>query len=239
MKRYISLILILIFFTIISSSLPTAVSAQTSSPSADLQQKIDQLKQEIASKAAQLKNDINHKLQNRLIAGLVQSKTDSQIIITTTDKSQTALIDKFTDYEYGNLKESINKDDFVVALGDIDDKGNLLARRVVKQIPPVENAAQYVFGTIETASQSAVLIKEKDSSEGNFLINSDTNFKSDSGDFSVRSLTKDQTIILVANPGKSGTLIARFIYLVKEAPAVSASSTKPSSDSASVSALRK
>ena len=53
--------------------------ALDSTPSAEIKTKLEALKQAIASKAAIIKQEINHKLQNKAYVGLVKTKSLSVI----------------------------------------------------------------------------------------------------------------------------------------------------------------
>ncbi len=209
MKKFVIYSVQFIVILALFFHVPT-VSAQESSPSADLKQKIQDLLNEASKQAKLIQQDVNHKLQNRLVAGLVQSSSDTQIILTTDTKNQLVITSNFTDYNYGGLQTSINKDNFVVALGDLDDKGNLVAKKIVKRTPPNLPPAQYLWGKVLSASSSGMMVALKDNSQKALSINSDTNFKS--------SPKENQIIITVAVPGKTGTLLARTIYLIREAP---------------------
>src|SRR5581483_7675450 len=96
-------------------------SAKTASPSpSSLQQKVDQLKQEIASKAAVLKSEVNKQLQNKVYAGVVVEKSDNKISVATATGNKTILVNEYTDYR-GSISAKQTKSTFslkTLALGD-------------------------------------------------------------------------------------------------------------------------
>lgn len=223
------------------ASLPTQVKAQDASQSG-IQSKLKDLESEIASKAAQIKSQIGKKVENRLEVGLVQSKTDSQIILaalpdqssTTNDynpdanKNVTVIINKFTDYGYtGKVTRSINTDDFVVALGDLDDKSNLVAKRVVKEPLPDSTPIIYFWGKVTEASSSGMLVQGKDKNL-NVSLNKDTSYQLGDKNSTSKSLEKDENVVAVgAIDAKTQYLIAQFIYIFPQTatPSPSASAS--------------
>lgn len=210
------------------------VLAQESSPSTDIQAKVEALKEEIASKAAALKTEVNQKLQNRLITGLVQSQTDSQIAISGEDKSQTVLINKFTQYQYlDNLPQKISKDDFVDVLGDFDDKGNLNAKEIVKQKAPDNTPVAYLWGLAKEASASGIVL-QSDGKDQNINLTKDTDLKS-LDNSAISEISNGSTVIVISIPDKAGMEKARTIYLVSKP----SSSPTPASSSATTSGTKK
>ena len=203
------------FYFLHSTFLIQPVLAADSSQSATLQSELSQLKQEIASKAAALKSQIDKKIENKAIPGLIQSKTDSQIIITTTDRNQIVLIDKFTNYQYqGKVSTSVSKDDFVVALGDIDDKNNLVARAIVKMPEPPQDLTKYILGKVETASASGILMTQENGRNLGVTVSRNTDYQMSGKTASSKSVAEGDKIIAVGPiVPESGELSAGFIYI--------------------------
>lgn len=228
-----SLIIFIIIIVVIFRPLP--VFADDASASSDLQSKLNQLKAEIASKAAAIKSQVDQKIENKAIAGLVQSKTDDQIILTTSDRNQTVLINKFTDYQYqGKVTKSISQDDFVVALGDIDDKGNLDAKRVVKMTQPPQDLTKYILGTVKDASASAILVTSKDGKDQGVDISKKTSYQLGEKAASLKNISQGDKVIVVGPIiPETGNVDSRFIYIFPDpntpSPTASASATTKAS----------
>ncbi len=228
LKFKIGLLVIFTFYILHFTFYIPIVHADDASSSGDLQSKLKALESEIASKAAQIKSQIGKKVENRLEEGLVQSKTDSQIILaalpdqssTTNDynpdanKNVTVLINKFTTYDYtGKVTKSINTDDFVVALGDLDDKSNLVAKRVVKEPKPNQTPIIYFWGKVTEASSSGMIVQGKDKTQ-NVSLNKDTIYQAGDKNASSKSLEKDEMVVAVGSiDAKSQDLIAQFVYI--------------------------
>ena len=74
-------LLFFILSTVTCTLLPTF--AADSSPSADIRTKLEELKRDIASKAAALKGEVNRKLQNKAYIGKLASKSDETVTLVT------------------------------------------------------------------------------------------------------------------------------------------------------------
>lgn len=201
------------------------VYADESTPSADI---LNQIKNEAASIAAKLKSQVDKKLENKALSGLVQSKTDDKIILTTTNRNQIVLINQYTDYQIKTKNQKISQDDFIIALGDLDDKGNLVARRVIKTIAPDTDLTQYVWGRIGSVSSSSITLTTKDSKAINVLVSHDTTYQLGKNEGSITDVTQNKFLIAVGEP-KGDNLTARFIYLI---PSIGVINPKVASSSA-------
>ncbi|MDP3733036.1 MAG: hypothetical protein Q8Q91_00700, partial [Candidatus Daviesbacteria bacterium] len=85
-KYYVLSIRGILFFCILHTTyyiLP--VRAADSTPSADIKSKLEELKKEIASKAAKLKNEISRKLINKAYIGTVENKQSFSANKTATE----------------------------------------------------------------------------------------------------------------------------------------------------------
>lgn len=146
------LILFFLFFYFLSSifHIPRAlaVEATSSSKSANLPQslvdKINELKKEIASKAANLKNEVDKKLSNRIVVGVITQVDleSNKISIQSGNDTKVVAINDYTAFQNDLKKTSkvsikdFSKDDFIVALGDLDDKNILNAKKLIKTTQP-------------------------------------------------------------------------------------------------------
>lgn len=205
---------LLIFFvcTLILNTFPISHAyAEDSSPSADVKTKLEELKKEIASKAAKLKSEINKKLTDKAFVGVIKSKSATSITLAAKTGTKVVTINQDTVYQdTSNQKkktiDSLKEEDYIVALGDIDDTGVLTARKVIALPPAVKDAQPKAFfwGQIVSASGDVTTIKLKDSK----TISIDTS-KVDS------PYKKDNTVIVTGNINKNGVLDSSFLYVLE------------------------
>ena len=74
-------------------------STASSNLSPELKVKLDELKKEIASKAAKLKLEINLRLQNKAYVGVLKSKTDSSLTLASKTGAKIITVNQDTVYE--------------------------------------------------------------------------------------------------------------------------------------------
>ncbi len=151
-------------FTCFNEDLPCPmypVYAQTASPSASLKDKIKALQTEIASRAAQLKQDVNKKLQNKVYVGVVQSKSPTSLVLVTRTGNKNITINEYTDYVGDNkiTAKTLAENDYVAALGDVDDNEVLIAKRIVRLPTTTNTERQVVAGTIMSFINPNVTLK--------------------------------------------------------------------------------
>lgn len=158
-----SFILFLILSTVACTLYPTY--AAESSPSADIKIKLDELKKEIASKAAQLKQSVDRKLKDKAYAGKVKSKSDTSITLATDSGPKIVSINQDTDYQ-SNLKskvslKTLDLEDYIAALGDTDETRVLIAKKIILLAPPSPQKVP-LWGQIIAVSEKLVTLKTND-----------------------------------------------------------------------------
>lgn len=151
------------------------IHATDSTPSADplreasIKTKLEEFKKEIASKAAALKEKVNEKLQNKVYAGVV--KEVSGEIITIIDKSgeQKVKVNQDTIYA-NNIKASqkyafkyVEKEDYIAALGEVDDLNNLVAKKVILLPDSFAKKRAVIWGKFTSLIADTATIKDRDS----------------------------------------------------------------------------
>lgn len=199
-------------FILYSSFVPHVLAADATS-SADLQAKIDQIKAEIASKAAEIKKEVNQKIDNKAFAGRVASKEGGNITLSST-LPKVIITNDYTDFEYDKgLVQAINKDNFIVGLGDVDDKGNLVAKKVLKILPPKELTV--TWGKIKSSSDSSIIV-EKGAEDITIKITKNTDFQFGSEDGSVKDAEPNKALIVSGFENSDNSINARFIYIFKQ-----------------------
>lgn len=179
--------------------------------SADLKLKIKALQEEIASKAAKLKNEISRRMQNRAYIGVVKSKSDTSLTIATAEKTRLVSINEYTQYS-SNIKsktkfnaKTLAVEDYVAVLGDVDDNEVLTAKKIIKMVPPQNQDRQIILGQVDTVAEQTLTVQTKGGQRFSFSVkgNKLTNIKS------------GKTVIVVSE-GSQNSLQARFVQPLGE-----------------------
>ena len=212
------LILILLFtlhFSFFTSAILAEESTQSASPSATFQAKLKALQEEIASKAAQFKNEVGRKLQNKAYVGFVRTVTSTSLDIETNIATKSAKLNEFTEIlSKGKKIKNVALGDYVAALGDIDEVDNLIAKKIIK-LTPSSPAPKTIFGKVLNIDSKNIIIQNKEKQNVNLLVNADTTYKSASAkEVGIKDITPGREIIIVATPAKSEVLQTRFIYIL-------------------------
>ena len=171
-----------------SHSLILPAYAQQASPSAAVEvkeatppgilNKIEDLKREIASRAADLKSEIDKKTQNKALIGKANVITTDSMTLETKNGSKTIRLSEYTIYQNTSsqktkkafTKNDIKTDDQIVCLGDIDEKGIMTAKKVVKVDPIITKKRNFILGTINTNDSKSITLQLKDHSLKTFQI---------------------------------------------------------------------
>src|SRR3989344_3103489 len=217
-KKYIAAFSAIFILLITYLVLPITTSAQTASPSGTLLQKLDELKKEIASKAAEIKNDINKKIQDKAVLGSILKIEDGQLIIQGLNSTKTVKYDEFT--EFIGLKgkkidiRTLETSDNVAALGDIDDKNNLVARRVIFLENFATKSAEVVWGQISKTTGSAITLKNKAGENQTVLTNNLTAFYLGNNESSIQDAKPEKFMVARGTRLNDNSIRARFVYLI-------------------------
>lgn len=159
----------LIFFLLSTATCNLfTVYAVDSTPSSSIKEKLQQLQSAIASKAAKLKQEVDRKLKDKSYIGTVKSKTSSSITITNAQGEKTININQDTVY-VNQLKpkskitlSTLIAKDHIAALGDVDETGVLIAKKVILLPTTNSELKTYLWGQVVTISEKSVTIKTKD-----------------------------------------------------------------------------
>ncbi len=212
--------------------------AQDSTPSGSIAEKINALKEEIASKAAEIKSQVTKKVQNKAIIGKIITLNDSEVTIQTMTNPRIVKVDEFTEILGAGSKniklETLETDDNVVALGDYDDKNNLVAQKLIYLNKPASTSAELIWGQIQKQSGSTITISTKEGATENLTVTTQTQMFLGSDEASLLDAKVEKHLLTRATRNRDGSLRARFIYFVP-----SVGFTKPDDDaspSAKVSA---
>lgn len=213
-----------LIFTIPAHAQSSATKPATQS--ASTAQKLDALKKEIASKAAQLKTEVSKKLENRMSLGAIQSietndKTNYQIIIKAQKGNQLIKSNEYTFLQNGlnKVKKSnlaykdLEKADVIIALGDVDDKQNLNAKKIIRLDKYEPVIVSSYFGTVENITGNKITLKTKDGQK-EVLVSNQTAYKLKGDEDGKQSDLKVQNKILVTGTENSSKqFLARFIFM--------------------------
>jgi len=224
MRRKLTLQLLVLCLALVLSSNFSTVYAADATPSANVKEKLEALKQEIASKAAKLKSEINKRLQNKAYVGVIKSKSENTLTLASRSGTKVVNINQDTVYEPKITKANpLKEESSIAALGDVDETGVLTARKIVIISPPKIPTPEktFVWGQVLTISDDLITIKDR--SGKNVAI-------SDKTDVPVK---EDQFIIATGIVNKNNILEAKFIYildksLIKAKPTEATKSATPS-----------
>lgn len=150
--------------------LPTVYAAE-STTSAEEKSAIETLKQtfdkEVASIAAKLAEEISKKLTNKAYVGVVKTQSESSITLAAKTGPKIVSINEDTEFE-SNLKSrqkfsalNVEEEDYIAALGDVDETGVLLARKIVLLSPTQTGAKTSLWGQIVSVSEKLATLKDR------------------------------------------------------------------------------
>lgn len=181
------------------------VYAADSTPSADIKIKLEELKKEIASKAAKLKQAVSQKLTNKAYVGKVENATETSATLFTKSGAKIITINQDTVFE-SRIKTKkkftrLSPGDYVASLGDIDDTGVLTAKKIMLMPPPPQQK-NYLRGEIVSVSGSLVILADK---------NLKTHTVSLKKDFKLK--LKD-IVILTGNFNKNEVFETGFVFVI-------------------------
>lgn len=226
------LMTIIISLLILYFTLP--VLASNSSPSAETKAQLETLKQEIASRAAKLKQEINLKLQNKAYVGSVKNKSENSITLATDNGPKIVSVNQDTIYEKLNSNSklkfnasALTQEDYIAALGDIDDTNVLIAKKVIL-LPAPHKLKQTIWGTIFSISDKVITIRDKASKNISITIEQSTEFKKGDAEILQTNLRPSDTILISGFLNTNETIESTFIYVIPSA----ASKSKVATDSA-------
>lgn len=145
------------------------VHAADSTPSADIRAKLEELKREIASKAAKIKQEIGRKLKDKAYVGKIQSKSPTSLTLAAASGPKIVSINQDTIFESKVKKKtkfsqkSLTEEDYISALGDTDEVGVLTAKKIILLPPSPETQKAYLWGQIISVSDNLTTLKTNDS----------------------------------------------------------------------------
>lgn len=207
----------------------TSSAEKSSSESSSLSSKLDDLKKEIASKAAQIKLEVNKKLQNKAYVGIVLSNEGSQIKLQTTGGIKNISTNEYTNFESKTkIKpktklsiKNIAEGDYIAGLGDIDDKKVLVAKKIVKLDNLASDSAKVVWGAVTSKESYTIHIQTPEDMFLDLITSGITKFFKGNEEASLTDAKKDAAIVSKGVEGDDGIIRSRFIYFVSPGTGVS------------------
>ncbi len=223
---------------------PTVTHAADSSPSAglndNLKSQFKTLEAEIASRAAQLKQQVSNQLQNKVYLGVVKSisdnsSSDKTIILATKDGSRIINTNDYTEYidvstqtktSRKTLFKEAAADDYIAALGDVDNNDVMTAKKIVKEDNPGDAVNVIIWGQITSLNDQGFNLQTKDQKSLSFNWDSNTDFEQGNGTATSDNLKVGGSVITVGAPDKGNSYLAQLIYFTP-APTAASLSAKP------------
>lgn len=204
-KLFIPLFLIL--FASFSSPTFALESTKSATTSADLRQKLKLLQEEIASKAAQLKQEVSKKLQNKVYLGFIKSKSENSLSIATDQDVKIINLNEFTEYE-GSIKgkipstlKNLSPEDYIIALGDVDENEVLTAKKVIRtELPKAKK--EFISGNILSATNKLLTIKVNNQIL-TFSVDKNTVYQEGNSSALWSDLKEGESVIIIGEVNKS------------------------------------
>lgn len=235
-RRIIPLMLIACYLLFVT--LPTYAADSTSS--GGIADKLEQLKQDIASKASALRKEITQKLENKAFVGIVKTKSDNSLTLAAKAGTKIVSINQDTQYQDTTKKQknftlkTLKEEDNIAGLGDLDDTGVLVAKKVV--LLPTSNSKQktILWGQIISTSDKLITIRDKDSKTISLNVGSSTKIQKEGAKLTFKGLGVNDYIIATGYFGedeetkKVGTLDTSFIYVTAAGGIVKPKEASPS-----------
>ncbi len=190
-------------------ALPSAVLAQTASPSGSIR---DNVKQQVEAELADIKKGVAKKA----FVGTITTK-DSNIFTITTLKNQTRTATVSTDT---TIKLASNKDgtiadvkvnDFGIFMGEVDSKNTMTIKRLLILPTPPTDKRQIVYATVTKSQPNSLTVETLKKESLTIKITSTTKYTGTTKYADVKVASK---ILLTAKPDSSNTLSATLIHLI-------------------------
>lgn len=207
-KLIIVFLLLLLFYSLPFTLHPTF--AADSTPSGDIAAKLKEFQKEAASKAAQLKELISKKLQNKAFVGNIESLSSTSLTLATDLGPRMVSINEDTEYE-SNIKsrqkfsdKTMKAGDYIATLGDADETGVLTARKIVLEASSSAQPKTYLWGQVISVSDELITIRDKE-------------FKNTAVSLPKTEKVKlSDILILTGSLDKNNIFTAGYVYTVSE-----------------------
>lgn len=240
-KTFVMGLYVVVFLSAAQLSHVYAQASSEASPSAtpnSILEKIDALKREVASKAAALKQEVSKKMANKVLLGQIDVVTGNNFSLITKKGPKSVSVNEYTEYSSSAQPSSSNatttaskkqtktapakialkdfeKGNFVVAMGDIDDKGVLNAKKVKKLNWEAQKLKQTIWGQVISTSGVAMDLRSKDEKTFSILFDENTVWNFGGKDGSSKDMEVGKSLAVIASyDGEK--LLAKYVYLIPE-----------------------
>ncbi len=202
MKNIIIIIILNLIF-----ALP-AIAAD-STPSADIKSKLEELKKEIASKAAVLKQEVDKKLTNKAYIGKIKTKSATAITLASKNSPRIVNINQDTEFvsQVKGKKYSqklMSQEDYIAALGDIDENQVLTAKKIILLPTTNYQLPTHLWGQIAAISDKLVTLKDRN------LKNISVSLPNQ------KAIKQNDFVILTGVKNKNEIFEAEFVYVIPQ-----------------------
>ncbi len=205
-------------------------SSPSAKPSNSILDKLNQIKATAASKAAEMKKDVDQQLSNKIATGSVTSIDDTKIYLDG-DPRQVVLTNQYTEISSDIISASskgkkisssklsvkdLASDDYIIAMGDLDDQKELVAKKILRIKKPDWVAKKVLMGQITAVSP--VTIKTKQASIIKLLTSGSTDFFLGKEESSIVDARINNYLIARGLLNKEGSVLnAEFVYFIPAA----------------------
>lgn len=192
-----------------ADSTPSADSLRQSDSEAGIKIKLEELKKEIASKAAKLKQEVDRKLKNKAYVGKIKSKSGSSLTLAAPSGPKVVNINEDTVFE-SNLKtkpkfsaKNIALEDYVACLGDRDETGVLIAKKIILLKSLNTQPKIYLWGQIISISDELATLKTSER-------------KNVAVAFSSAKIKLNDFVILTGTKNDNDIFETEFVYVIPQ-----------------------
>ena len=178
---------------------------------------LKQIQQEAASVAAStaIKNQVVQILNNREYSGVYLAKNSGKLALNSDNGQRVVVVDQYTvSKAVDKLSQKVVPGDYLVALGDVNDANELVAKELIKMNPPVEATPSAAWGKVKSVGPTGVTVIGKDDKNININVDGNTVYQLGSGDATLADVSGGHNIIAIGSFNKNGELSARFVYLI-------------------------
>ncbi len=186
MRNFVAVVLFLL--------LTTPTFAQEASP--ETKAKIEEIKRAVASKAAELKEEVNESLQNKSFVGVVSTASTTSLTLATHSGPKIVTLNQDTIYE-GIKKTAVKEESYLAALGDIDDTGVLTAKKIVKLSDEDKDMKDVIIGKVTNNSKDSISVIEKNGTIIRVKIEKDTVLKYGSKSISLKDIRVNLDVVVI------------------------------------------
>ncbi len=198
-------------------ALDASASAEAST-SADVTDKIKLIKEEVASKAAKLKVEVNQKMQNKVFVGSVTRVASDKIILNTRTGTYSIVINEYTLYGSDDPKfkkysfKNVEEGDYIAALGDVDDKNIMTAKKIQLQVTTKVSPLVQFWGRVQSINGGGLQILKNDNSIQKVITTLKTSYQQGINEATFADIKQN---LYIAGVGKktADQLVADFIYI--------------------------